>query len=312
MKIQEQIIKHAKELLETGQVKVVVGYKANSQGGQSPTFAHQVKEADVLTFSPLSFFNLPKYLPWIKSSAAVVVKGCDSRALNQLIAENKVKRNKIKVIGINCPGVIDERKLALQEISIFDILEVNVDEKVKIKTNKGNLELAKIEALADKCLGCKYPNPADADIVIGQEQKPADLFKSEAEKDFNNLTIAKKNDFWQKELSKCSRCYACRNICPMCYCQDQCIIDGKSPKWVGESINNENNLMFHMIRAMHMVGRCVECGECSRACPQGIPLTFIYKKMNEEMQELYNYLPGLDSKEKPLLGSYKEDDPEAV
>lgn len=311
MNISESIKKEAKELLQSGQVKTVVGYKAAPEGDQSPTFAHKPDEVDVMTFSPLSFFNLTRYLPWIKTEVAVVVKGCDSRALLQLISENKVDREKVKVIGVNCPGVVDERKIESKGISFLDVTEAEINNKVVIKTKNSKKEFTKEEILADKCLGCAYPNPLITDIKIGDEQEAKNPFKSEAEQNFEKLSIEAKEKFWQEEFTRCNRCMACRNICPMCYCQDQCSVDLKSPKWVSESIDPKNNQMFHMIRAMHLAGRCVECGECERACPQGIPLTFIYKKMNEEIKDLYDFVPGTDINASSLLGSYCEDDPEA-
>ena len=50
--------------------------------------------------------------------------------------------------------------------------------------------------------------------------------------------------------------------------------------------------MFHMIHALHLAGRCTECGECERACPMNIPLGKLKKKINMDMLELFDYVAG--------------------
>ena len=45
--------------------------------------------------------------------------------------------------------------------------------------------------------------------------------------------------------------------------------------------------MFHIIRAFHVAGRCTDCGECSRVCPQNIPLHLLNRKFIKDIDEFY-------------------------
>ena len=64
-------------------------------------------------------------------------------------------------------------------------------------------------------------------------------------------------------------------------------------------------MMFHLIHALHLAGRCTECGECERACPMGIPLGLLKKKINKEMLDLFGYTAGIDPADKPPLFTFR-------
>jgi Na+-translocating ferredoxin:NAD+ oxidoreductase RnfC subunit len=64
------------------------------------------------------------------------------------------------------------------------------------------------------------------------------------------------------------------------------------------------------MRAFHLAGRCIGCGECERVCPMGLPLMKLNKKIEKEIKELFDYKPGIDTEQKPLLAMFKPDDPE--
>ena len=102
----------------------------------------------------------------------------------------------------------------------------------------------------------------------------ADALKAEDKALLDRLEAMSREErwaFWQKELSRCMKCYACRSSCPMCYCE-HCTMDCNRPQWVPVASHGLGNLEYHMVRTMHLAGRCVECGDCGRACPVGIPV----------------------------------------
>lgn len=69
--------------------------------------------------------------------------------------------------------------------------------------------------------------------------------------------------------------------------------------------------MFHIIRAFHVAGRCTDCGECSRVCPQGIPLHLFNRKFIKDIDELYGeYQAGEDTTRKAPLTDYTFEDAE--
>ena len=65
--------------------------------------------------------------------------------------------------------------------------------------------------------------------------------------------------------------------------------------------------IFHFIRWYHIADRCIECGECEKACPVDIPLLTIFKLLRKDIKEMFNYESGLDVKqEAPLLTTLDE------
>jgi ferredoxin len=89
--------------------------------------------------------------------------------------------------------------------------------------------------------------------------------------------------FWMETLEPCFKCYACRAACPLCYCP-RCAVESNQPQWVPVASHTLGNLEWHIMRAMHMAGRCTDCEACANACPIGIPLNLLTKRMMREMQ----------------------------
>jgi ferredoxin len=114
-------------------------------------------------------------------------------------------------------------------------------------------------------------------------------------------------NFWTEELSSCIKCYACRSACPLCYCT-KCTTDCNQPQWVRSTPTGDGNFEWHIMRAMHLAGRCIECGECVRACPMGIPLGILTAKLNDEINADFNQRPGTKAALDYALCSFKVDD----
>ena len=119
------------------------------------------------------------------------------------------------------------------------------------------------------------------------------------------MTSEERFEFWRGELSRCIRCNACRNVCPACTCE-QCVFDnpnsGVAQKAAADSFEEKN---FHIIRAFHVAGRCTDCGECSRVCPEHIPLHLLNRKFIKDIDELYgDYTAGTDTESRHPLTSY--------
>lgn len=102
---------------------------------------------------------------------------------------------------------------------------------------------------------------------------------------------------------------ACRNVCPACSCE-KCVFDNPKSGVANKAAADpfEENL-FHIIRAFHVAGRCTDCGECSRVCPQHIPLHLLNRKFIKDINELYGpYMAGSDLDTKPALLTYDTGD----
>ena len=113
--------------------------------------------------------------------------------------------------------------------------------------------------------------------------------------------------FWKDQFSKCIKCYACRQVCPFCYCE-QCVCDRNKPQVVETTARPAGNMAWHIVRAMHLAGRCVGCAECERSCPMDIPLNLLNRKMAKELKELYDYEATLNVNENGPLNSFEVKD----
>ena len=140
------------------------------------------------------------------------------------------------------------------------------------------------QELADRC-ECSAPYPED--IVAGEQAEPVAAASVAA---VEALGSDERFAFWMEEFVKCIKCYGCSNICPMCFCNecslkcDDLIKRGELPPEIP---------VFHHTRAMHMAGRCIDCGLCEEACPSTIPLRTLYKKINGILADSFDYTTGL-------------------
>ncbi|MCL4415457.1 MAG: 4Fe-4S dicluster domain-containing protein, partial [Actinobacteria bacterium] len=164
------------------------------------------------------------------------------------------------------------------------------------------------DVYADKCYGCNiYNKPPIYDEYIENDIKfnikPKEEFDDLLE--FEKLSLEEIYSFWEGQFSRCIRCYACRNICPLEVCRDRCIAQLDQPHWQSQKITSNEGKFFQLIRVMHLAGRCVECGECERACPSNIPILKLMKKMNKEINRLFGFVPGLSLDSKPPLLTFK-------
>ena len=124
-----------------------------------------------------------------------------------------------------------------------------------------------------------------------------------------NMSSQERFDFWREQLSKCIRCNACRNVCPACSCEE-CVFDNPDSGVENKAaVDSFEENMFHIIRAFHVAGRCTDCGECSRVCPQNIPLHLLNRKFIKDINSLYGeYQAGEDTTSRAPLTNYTTDD----
>ena len=69
----------------------------------------------------------------------------------------------------------------------------------------------------------------------------------------------------------------------------KCVFDNPTLRASASKANADTfeENMFHIIRAFHVAGRCTDCGECTRVCPQDIPLHLLNRKFIKDINELY-------------------------
>ncbi len=297
-------------------VKCVIGWGKGPEAlRDAPLFMRSAEDVANLQTGFLSVNNPALYLPEYKGSKiGVVVKGCDSRSVGQLLAEGLIKREEVVIIGFPCDGVVDYDKVAAAlagkaEAAAITELKEEGDEIV-LSLPAGEARLKKAEVTADKCQRCLFPNSLIADTFVGEPRKAhvdQDSFADLAA--FEALSLKERQAFWNKEMSRCIRCYACRNACPLCVCRDHCVATSRSPEWVTQADGVADKLFFQIIHASHLSGRCTGCGECQRACPENIPVLLFKRAMGRRVGELFAYRPGVDIEGKPPLLTFSVEEP---
>jgi len=278
--IEKRLREEAKKLLETGSVSAVLAFRDGYDGDHPVPFAaRDVSDADAIVFNEYCTHNLARYVTEYEpgTKIAIAAKGADSRALVVLIQEEKVKRDDLVILGIPCSGMKDARRGTV------------IDE-----ATTGNTV-----------------NPVIHDIMLADQLPEPDTSPYSVLTDLESRGHDARWKFWRKELSRCIRCYACRNACPLCYC-DPCFVDQTEPRWADKSPSLESNLMFHLTRFYHLAGRCVDCGDCSRACPMNIPLYLFHKKVAKECEEMFGQTAGMDPEETPVMVDFKVEDSDEI
>jgi formate dehydrogenase subunit beta len=154
---------------------------------------------------------------------------------------------------------------------------------------------------------------ADISVMQGYIEK-SDLSNPSKYKDLlselNKLSPEERFAYWQKELSKCIKCYACRQSCPMCYCT-RCTVEVNQPQWIPVQANTHGNMDWHILRAMHLAGRCISCGECGRACPVGIPCHLLTMQLTDKVYDYFKVYAGTSEKMSSVLSTYEPNDKES-
>jgi ferredoxin len=269
---------------------------------------------DAFAAGELAVNNSALFLPEYKGrKVGVVVKGCDARSVVQLLAEKLVRREELVIIGFPCQGVVDVNKIADRlglELEPGMISAAAVENGALRVTARGRtLEFPFSEVRAAKCSFCVHPNAVVHDIFVGE---PVEGVSEDGFKDleaFEQLSLEERYAFWQQEMSRCIRCYACRNACPLCVCRDHCVAASREPHWVTQADSVRDKLFFQLVHATHLAGRCTGCGECSRACPVGIPVGLFKRGMIRAAKNLFGFSGGLDPEAELPLQNFQVEEP---
>lgn len=204
-----------------------------------------------------------------------------------------LNRKEIKSIGkIGIVANIDTLRSVMQLYSEHQL--EGIDLTILYISEEG--EMTEFESLAKA-----------EELLVGKKFIHKEL--SEQTKSVEDMPREEKWEFWTKELSNCIKCYACRQACPMCYCTT-CMTENNMPQWVSIPSFGHSNMEWHILRAMHLAGRCVDCGECARACPMDIPLNLLTYKLNDMIHNKFGHQAGITQKTDYVLSQYKTEDKE--
>ncbi len=313
----QELITRAKELLSDGTVARVLGWK-NGDLAYNPEPAFFNNEEDLVNFVYNGFCgaNLSKHMieaSKLEGKTLVFLKPCDTYSFNQLIKEHRVDRDKAFIIGVGCKGKLDIENIRKQGIkgieSISGMELADACDTLEIKTLYGDKTCTYASALLERCTVCKGKEHQIYDELMGESAETSTEDKFAEVAAIEAMSSEEKFEFFQKELSKCIRCNACRNACPACNCR-KCVFDSnKFDSAQKANVDSFEEKMFHIIRAFHVAGRCTDCGECSRVCPQGIRLHLFNRKFIKDINEFYGeFQAGADCETKGPLTNYELDD----
>lgn len=264
----EQVKEHVKGLLASGKIAGFLGLR-NDAGVVTPFLFKQEEQLDSsFSLGELESQGTMRY-PMAKL-ALHLIQNCDDDS----------------TYGVLVRGC-DER--ALNELKRWNQLG-NPDRIVQVG-------VACTLGLAEEH-ECRKPFPDE--FVAGEKVDPQtnNSVQQVLAKDLDSRLA-----FWSAEFDRCIKCYGCRNICPVCFCnvctleEDALIKTGNIPP---------ENPMFHLTRAVHMAGRCIDCNLCTEACPAEIPLRTLYKRVAEIIADEFSYVTGATGEGKSplnILGS---------
>jgi ferredoxin len=261
----DELRNKAKELIESGAVKVLIGYEEGTGNKTRALFAELSADTSKLVFDSRCVQNLAVYITKheIKSKGKMGITATlpVMRSIIQLASEHQVNDTGLKVIGITPESkVVDFKDLAEVETFVHQF-SLEIDEKNREMLNK-----------------------------------------------LENMTSAERWKFWMDELEPCFKCYACRAACPMCYCH-RCTAEYNQPQWIPVPAHQSGNLEWHIMRANHLIGRCIDCDACANACPLAIPFNLLNKRMLEDVKKNFGgYQPSLRGEH--IMSTYKPDDKE--
>ena len=313
----QELIKRMTELLESGEVQRVVGWKKGDLGyNPEPAYFETAEALKDFVYDGFCGANLSKYMIKaceLEGKTLVLLKPCDTYSFNQLIKEHRISKDKIYVIGVGCKGKLDIEKIkamGIKGITAISGVEItDACDTINIETVYGNKTVDYKDAMLERCHVCKGKQHKVSDEIFFDSADTDDGDRFAGVDYIESLSPEEKFEFFKKELSKCIRCNACRNVCPACSCR-KCVFD--STKFDADrkaNVDPFEESMFHIIRAFHVAGRCTDCGECSRVCPQGIPLHLFNRKFIKDINEFYGeYQAGAEVDERSPLTNFTFDD----
>lgn len=307
--IQQKLREIAKELLMKKEVDLIIGFGEGTLPLRAtPIFVRDPEEAERIIWNSFCENNLATYLhKFDRFKVGLIVKGCDARSVVALNLEKRFKNNPPFLIGVPCQRMVDRRKV--KKAVKGEILKaLEEDDRIIIEGEGFRVILKRDDFLYPSCQVCTHRTPVQANVLVDQPVEELPLVESHPDMDqFESKSLEERWKFFENEASRCIRCYACREACPMCYCRE-CFVDSSRPKWIEKGLSPSDLTFYHMVRAYHQSGRCSGCGSCERACPMEIRLNYLTQKLNRDAKELFGFEVGINPDGPPPLSTFETED----
>ncbi len=305
------LIKIAKEKLASGAVQQVIGWRRGlfDEDVTPSTFKDAADLEKNFVFNKYCKANLSKYL--VKITRAIETAKTTTRTNNAMAKQRDPNAVEApipneKVLAFLKPGdthsfcqLLKENRITRDDVYIVAVpCSCEMDESVKE---------------GEGCDHCRNKKHVVYDEVVGKAREEAigDPSRFEGVEKIAAMSADERHEFWKNEFSRCIRCNACRDVCPACTCE-KCVFDNNAlytSQKVAQVPFEES--LYHIIRAWHVAGRCTDCGECSRVCPEHIPLHLLNRKFVKDIDEIYGpYVAGSDMETKPPMLTWTAGDAE--
>ena len=191
--------------------------KSSAMNTSTPVFIEKPEDTEKLVWNPACVNNLAVYLPKMAKDkkVGIIAKPCDIRSIITLIQERQVKRENLFIIGLGCGGVVDAFNLDNQDFHLQEVTAVEwEDASLKVTTTTGIHTLPKSDCQREMCGVCTKQTPAIFDVELGEPIQPEECGVCALPE-----LPEQRRKYWSEEFAKCIRCYACRQVCPACYCE---------------------------------------------------------------------------------------------
>lgn len=305
------LIKIAKEKLASGAVQQVIGWRRGlfDEDVTPSTFKDAADLEKNFVFNKYCKANLSKYL--VKITRAIETAKTTTRTNNAMAKQRDPNAAEApipneKVLAFLKPGdthsfcqLLKENRITRDDVYIVAVpCSCEMDESVKE---------------GEGCDHCRNKKHVVYDEVVGKAREEAigDPSRFDGVEKIAAMSADERHEFWKNEFSRCIRCNACRDVCPACTCE-KCVFDNNAlytSQKVAQVPFEES--LYHIVRAWHVAGRCTDCGECSRVCPEHIPLHLLNRKFVKDIDEIYGpYVAGSDMETKPPMLTWTAGDAE--
>ncbi len=284
----------------------------------------------------------------IGQKIGVVLRSCEIRTVIELAKFKQASFDNLLIIGVDCLGTLElsdyqgilasgkkmqhladlkveelgcrlrtaceccEYPVATNAHITLGIIGLDINKEILVQVTDDNLR----EQLGLEKAEIPFNREKSVSALIAMRKKRKAEVLDQLRTRFADLTKL------LAEFSLCRKCYSCRIACPICYCKE-CVfltqVFAHRPeqylKWAarkGKIKLPYQTLLYHLTRLNHMVTSCVECGQCSSACPNGLPVFELFMKVGIEVRKMFGYVPGQSIADEPPVGAFKEVELESI